>query len=329
LKKNNYWYIWCCDNHENTGEGQLSNIYLNYLSKIKPKSEIIVSTYKKIFYLKDRKKLSNINKNNFNFFYKYFLPIIGIYKLWLEFIKKKKIFYLNYLPLWNSVIFIFSPPGTIFGPITGGLYRGKVNSISSFLRKYLFPILYFINLKILYYRSDFLIFSTSLLKKIIPNYIKKKCLFDFQALYLFNKKKLKNIKYNNVVFYYREHSNKNYNIDITKIKKNIPGQILAYGNFYDSKFVINHGLINKKKEKRLLLKSKYAIIASENYSSFFILDCYLNNIYLICNKFFYPKNEILFFKFLKKKSLKIIKILINENNLIKANNKILKILNKI
>ena len=90
MKKNNCWYIWCCDNYDNTGEGQLSNLYLNYLSKIKPKGEIIVSTYKKIFYLKKRKKLSNVNKNNFNFFYKYFLPIIGIYKLWVEFFKKKK-----------------------------------------------------------------------------------------------------------------------------------------------------------------------------------------------------------------------------------------------
>ena len=278
MKKNNCWYIWCCDNYDNTGEGQLSNLYLNYLSKIKPKGEIIVSTYKKIFYLKDRKKLSNVNKNNFNFFYKYFLPIIGIYKLWVEFFKKKKIFYLNYLPLWNSIIFIFSPPGTIFGPITGGLYTGQINSISSFLRKYLFPILYTINLKILYYRSDFLIFSTSLLKQIIPNYIKKKCLFNFQALYLFNKKKLTNIKHRNIVLYYRKHSNKNYNVDICKIKKNIPGQILAYGNFCENKFVINHGLINKKKEKWLLLKSKYAVASSENYLSFFILDCYLNNI---------------------------------------------------
>ena len=28
--------------------------------------------------------------------------------------------YLNYLPLWNFLIFILLPPKTLLGPITGG-----------------------------------------------------------------------------------------------------------------------------------------------------------------------------------------------------------------
>ena len=39
----------------------------------------------------------------------------------LRFISKnKEICYINYLPLWNFLIFILLPPKTILGPVTGG-----------------------------------------------------------------------------------------------------------------------------------------------------------------------------------------------------------------
>ena len=38
------------------------------------------------------------------------------------------------------------PPKTLFGPITGGIYKGSANNIENFLRKFAVPICYKISL---------------------------------------------------------------------------------------------------------------------------------------------------------------------------------------
>ena len=51
---------------------------------------------------------------------KYLSTLIGIIYCWNKFFKNENTCYVNYLPLWNFLIFIFLPPNTILGPITGG-----------------------------------------------------------------------------------------------------------------------------------------------------------------------------------------------------------------
>ena len=131
MKKNNY-YIWCCDFYRSTGEGRLANLYLYYLKETNPNALIEVENFNTKFLYSKKCKYLESKKFNSNFYLKYITSIFGIIKLWINFFLGKKIFYLNYLPLWNSLIFIFSPPGTIFGPITGGLFLGKVKNLSNF-----------------------------------------------------------------------------------------------------------------------------------------------------------------------------------------------------
>ena len=65
----------------------------------------------------------------------------------------EKVIYINYLPLWNCLIFLFSPPKTIFGPITGSLQINKTKNFKSLIRLLIFPIIYKISLLILNYRK--------------------------------------------------------------------------------------------------------------------------------------------------------------------------------
>ena len=42
-----------------------------------------------------------------NFFTNYIYPFWGVLNLWKEYLLKRKIIYLNYLPLWNFLLFLF------------------------------------------------------------------------------------------------------------------------------------------------------------------------------------------------------------------------------
>ena len=316
MKKNNF-YIWCCDFYRNTGEGRLANLYLYHLKETNPNALIEVENFNTKFLYSKKCKYFETKKNNFNFYFKYITPIFGIIKLWINFFLGKKIFYLNYLPLWNSLIFIFSPPGTIFGPITGGLYLGKIKNLSNFLRKFLLPLLFRVSQKFIELRNINLIFATCLLKSIISKRIKKKSIFDFQTFYLLDKKINKNNLKKKIIFYNRKHSNKVYNFDLNEINFLFKKKISVIGDFYNNQNAINYYYISGKKFKNLLEKGRYALTSMENYASFFILDCFLNNIYLISKKIFYARSGIIKFKLVKRiQGYKVLKINVNKRNLL-------------
>lgn len=316
MKKNNF-YIWCCDFYRNTGEGRLANLYLYYLKKTNPNASIEVENFNTKFLYSKKYKYFESKQNNFNFYFKYITPIFGIIKLWINFFSGKKIFYLNYLPLWNSLIFIFSPPGTIFGPITGGLFLGKVKNLSNFLRKFLLPFFFRVSQKFIELRNINIIFATCLLKSIISKRIKKKSIFDFQTFYLLNKKINKNNLKKIIIFYNRKHSNKVYKFDLNEINFLFKKKISVIGDFYNNHNAINYYYISGKKLKNLLENSRYALTSMENYASFFILDCFLNNIYLISKKIFYARSGIIKFKLVKGiQGYKVLKINVNKKNLI-------------
>ena len=99
-------FVWTCDYSENTGEGKLARLFLKKLNK--------KNNFKIVF---NQKKV--VKK-------KYLSTLMGITYCWKKFLKKEKVCYLNYLPLWNFLIFIFLPPKTILGPITGGANYSKL-----------------------------------------------------------------------------------------------------------------------------------------------------------------------------------------------------------
>ena len=53
----------------------------------------------------------------------------------LQLIIKKKTCYINYLPLWNFIIFIILPKNTILGPITGTIVKRKLSYLEDIFKK--------------------------------------------------------------------------------------------------------------------------------------------------------------------------------------------------
>jgi hypothetical protein len=284
-------FIWVCDISQNTGEGRLAHLFLN-IKKIKIN------------------KYSKHKINNKIFSHKYVLPLVGVFFCWYNFLKKKKIYYVNYLPLWNFLIFLLLPPKTIIGPVTGGAYYR-----SSIIRKYIFPILYSISQIIIYFRFNHINFATSLLKKNLFFFIKKKSGFNF-VLYAL-KKKIKNKKKKiDFLIYYRDHLNKKSLFPYSLIKKIILLNFSVYvvGDNLNLKGVKNLGKLANQKIDKYLANTKFSIASEENPLSFFTLECINNHVkILIGNK---KKIEV---KNLKKN---FIKINTNSNNL----NYLLKIL---
>jgi hypothetical protein len=251
------YYSWACDMSKNTGEGSLAKLFIKH-------------------------KNLNIQKNlNFRlkskiYNYKYILPFVGIFYCWYYFFKKKKICYINYLPLWNFFIFLLLPPKTLIGPITGGAIFNK-----SITRKYFFPIFYAVSQIIIYFRFDHIDFSTSLLKKNLYGFIKKKSHFNYVLHALKKKKKCKkNIDF---LIYYRNHINKKSFFPYTLIKKLI---ILKYKVYIVGDKLEIHGVKNLKRitNKKLnyyLSKTRFSIASGENLLSFFTLECINNNVKIL------------------------------------------------
>ena len=275
---NNNLYYWTCDDSKASGEGRLAfffkkKLQVNYnLIKINPEF---------------------LNGKNYFLKHKYIIPLVVIFFCWKFFFKKKKICYINYLPLWNFIIFLFLPPNTLLGPITGGAKFNKSNNI---LREYFFPILYFISEIIINLRNFKLIFATDLLKRFLNNKTITKSEFNF----IINQFKLYNIsqkiKKNDFIIYYRKHSNKESFFPLKFIKRLVMlnYKVIVIGDKLKIKGVNNKGFISNNKVDSLQKISKFTIASGENLYTLFTLECIQNNLKIIINKKY--KKNILFFK---------------------------------
>ena len=258
--------LWTCDYSETTGEGNLAKKFI-----------------KDFFQRKDLKIIKLESNNILN--KKYLTPILGIYYCWKNFLIGNKVGYINYLPLWNFIIFILLPPNTILGPITGGAIYSQKIKFSNLFRKFLFPIFYkisefFLNLRC----KKNIYFSTDLLKKYLSKKTLKKSIFNYVLKdFIFSKKKIKSIDF---LIYYRLHKNKleffNHNFIKNLIKLRF--RILVVGDKLNLKGVKNLGSVNRKRLSRLQSKSKYTLCSYENIYSLFVLECISNHVKIIINK---------------------------------------------
>ena len=255
-------YIWASDYSNYTGEGNLGRLFVNI--KLKENFRCIICT------LKVRKNYLNKILN-----YKYLLPLLGILNCWKFHFKGQSVCYLNYLPLWNSIIFLLLPPNTILGPITGGSHYKKEISLNYIIRNFCFPFFYKLSSHIIHFRNFKTIFSTDLLKKYLPKKIIKKSEFNF-VLNRITKKKFKKRKKNiNFIIYYRKHKNKVnlYPIDFIKKLSKYGFKVYIVGDFLNIKNVKNLGYIKNEKLNKILSKSKFSINSGENIFSLFTIDC--------------------------------------------------------
>lgn len=284
-------YCWACDYSKNSGEGNLANLFVNKKFNYK---------YKYVIYTPYKLNITKRFKNIIN--HKYISPLIGIIFCWFFFIKKEKVAYINYLPLWNFLIFLLLPPNTLLGPISGGAFFEKKNNL---FRRFLFPIFYKISEFFLIIRKTDIIFSTELLKKYLFNYTIRKSYFNYIFKYYSKKKgSNKNIDF---LIYYRKHKNKEalfpYNFIKNLIKLNFKIQIV--GDHLKNPHVKNHGYINNKKINKLLSKSFFSLISNENPYSLFTMECLNNNVLILADnnqktKIKYYKKNFIFLNFNNK-----------------------------
>ncbi len=254
-------FIWCCDLSKTTGEGILANKFINDL---------------KLF---NQKLKFNINKpsKQKNILIKRFLnPLFGVIYLWKIFFTKKNktICYVNYLPLWNFLLFVFLPPNTLLGPITGGSLYNKNSLINYILRKYILNLFNYISVLILNIRHKKLLFSTDLLKKKINN---DKHYFNYVLKDLKIKKNKIKKKYD-LIFYLNEHKNKDTNLQI-KLANNLSSnfKIITVGKKIENSKIRNLGYIPRNNLLKILEKTKFAFLSSENLYSLFAIDSISSN----------------------------------------------------
>lgn len=286
------YIAWCNDYSENTGEGKLARKFIRKFGKNKVK----VITPRLNFFLSN-----------------YIFQTTGIFVLWYYYFRLKKLIYLNYTPLWNSLIFLFSPPGTIFGPITGSIQVNKIRNIKSFLRFYIFPILYIFNLKILSLRSKKIIFATNILDKFINKNPEKKIITNFILQDLkFSKKNLGRRKYD-LIIYYRNHENKFFDHHLNFIKKELKKgkKIVTVGEKTNIKGIKEFGKIGSNRLLNLIESSKFSLSGDDNLFSLFNLECMQHGVKIIFNhnlKFQIKKMRKNFFKAYDYKNKKFLNL---------------------
>lgn len=266
--------VWASDFSPNRGEGILANSFFKEFTKFSNNEKIIIKTFEQkiVYFKKNFKPLKIIEKNNF--FHKYIGPIYGAIYLLLN--RKKKIAYLNYLPLWNFLIFLILPSKTVLGPITGGAEFSHENNFSTYLRRYIFPLLYKISLAIINIKFNKVIFSTNLLECYLSNNQKKGFLFNYIYLNFINHNNIKkDKKHFDLIFYNRKNLTKK-NFLIKKLIFRLPSEIkiCVIGELILKNNVKNYGFVNKKKAIKLIKKSKLAFASSENILSLFVVDAY-------------------------------------------------------
>lgn len=289
--KNNIIYAWSSDFEDFTGEGILARNYLNkvlgnYKVKIKIKSN---NSEYVIFNNKIKKIRSSKYKNNFvNKYIKLFLGILYIRRYNA---RGYKTLYINYLPLWNFLIFLFLPKNTYLGPITGGKYIVKSLTFNAVVRKYMFPILFKLSSLILEKKNINLLFSTNMLKDYLTNKILKNSIFELNLICFEPKRRKK--KDIDFLFYYRIHANKS-NYFMSKLINRLADnkkKIYVVGDKFPNHEVKNLGNIKRELVLEYLSRTKFSLNSGENFYSLFALDCISNHVTLFVDKKSYVKKN--------------------------------------
>ena len=110
--------VWSCDFRENTGEGRLARLFIKNLSK-NFSNYINVTSPDCNYKLINGKIIEKIKKKKINyesFYHKYVFPFVGCIYSWYYLLKGINFLYVNYLPLWNFLIFIILAPNTNITP---------------------------------------------------------------------------------------------------------------------------------------------------------------------------------------------------------------------
>jgi hypothetical protein len=202
-------------------------------------------------------------------------------RLWLLFLSSKNISYINYLPLWNFLIFILLPPGTILGPITGTVNKNK----------FLINLFEKMSILVIKIRYNKVTFSNNFYQK---KYFKKNTSHEFN--FILND--LRKVKLNqskkkyDFIIYYRNLTN-SYNNYLFKIIKKLISKnfkVAVLGDKIPLKKTYNFGYVSRSKAKIIISQSRCAINNPENLFSYFFQDCLTFDLIIFYNKSFIKFN---------------------------------------
>jgi len=283
-------YCWASDFDHTNGEGITANLFIKRLIKKNNFEEdqiIVLNLKKKLTYDKIYLVNNKDRKGKLNFIEKYLDPMYGIFYLWYKYLLGHKVVFVNFLPLWNFIIFLLLPPNTILGPITGTTsYDNNVKGTERFFRKYLMPIQFSISNIILHFRYRNLNFNTSNLKSILSKRVINKSKFNFvYNFYDLNSNQIHLDRKYDFIFYVRSYPSKGIDQTVEFIKSlKKDYKIITVGEKLDIKGVEEFGLISRDKVLELCKKTKFSIISSENFYSLFSFDCISNGVKVFFNE---------------------------------------------
>tara|TARA_B100000959_G_scaffold179298_1_gene187533 strand:- start:2103 stop:2810 length:708 start_codon:yes stop_codon:yes gene_type:complete len=190
------------------------------------------------------------------------------------------------------MIFLFIPPGTVLGPITGGSKFLKRPILNYIIRSYVFNIFYKISILILNIRKKKLLFSTNLLKDKINK--KNKNHFFNYVLKDLKISKYKNKKKYDLIFYLRKHNNKNTNLQITLAKELAKKfKIITVGEKIYHHNIKNIGYATRFKLLKYIKETKFSFLSPENLYSLFAIDCISSKTNIFFQKHSLYKSKII------------------------------------
>jgi hypothetical protein len=275
-------YAWACDLEAGGGEGDLALAYIGMLKANFPDiSLIVLSPRKWIFYknskfrvIEKRSLLSTNQDKRQSFFTKYISPFVGIFFLWNRLLSKKnvKLIYLNYLPLWNFFIFIFLPPKSHLGPISGAPYKDFIRYSFSqkIIRRYIFPVFFFISIKAIGIRFNRILVANPMLTDLLEKHKNIIILNDFFSLATLKEipgNITKTDKSFDLVFYYRRHQSKlpDLTLRVIKVLVNKNLSIAVFGDHANIEGIENFGYQDKSKFLSIMMSSNSIVLIGNNY----------------------------------------------------------------
>ena len=287
LKDKYTTYVWAWDFSPHTGEGKLARLFFNFYKKKFKKEKLIIETPNG--YYPNGKLYETIKNNkkkiNYNLSYRYLSPFVGLFKIYVNnFFYKKKTIYLNFLPIWNTLLFIFFPQKTIIGPITGSDLYSK-NTLRSYIRFFIMPVFIFISKMIIKFKYSKIYFSTNLI-----NYKNNNAQNLFQIQYLKSLVKRKKIKKDiDFIFYFRKHNNKHLMEEIYFINQliSLNYKVKICGDCPNGNKKNYVGFLSNSKLSKMLDRCKFVLSSYENPFSFFVLDAINSNV----NIFFHIQHQ--------------------------------------
>lgn len=265
-------YYWANDRSLNTGEGILANQFIKEIKKYNFNCKFI--------------SIHKNTKSRNDFIGKYIMPYYGVVKIWQHSLQGKNTCFINYLPLWNFLVFLLLPKKTILGPITGTIISRKFRTLLTIFK--------IISVKIILIKYNRALLATNFFVK----YFKNKYFLHYNFIFSqfkFNKITFKK-KYDFVIYnrQYKTKGNK-FIIEIVKLLSKNNLKIAVIGDHIEKiKNIKNYGYINREFAKEIISKSKYSLASAENLYSFFTQDCLSENLIVFYSSYF--KNYCQFFK---------------------------------